>query len=553
MTDSSNRPEGSRRRRQAVLIVALLALAAFAGLPLAAAATAFTVTVAVDGETHEVRTQGGTVADVLERLEVELAEADVVVPSLQEPVADGSTIAVERAIRVVVLDDGQPHELVAVVATVSEALELLDLRVATADDVTPAPDTPVSDGAEVTIDRAITVDIAVDGAIARRVTAPLTTVGQALRRAGMGDLLGADVRIEPHWQRAVADGDTIQVVFPTPVTVVADGDEVTVATYGRDVAAALSDAGLEVGQDDLVAPAPAALLVGPTRVTIQRVRFVEETEEVVLEHRSERRETDDLDKGSTRVEVEGRDGLRVDTYRVTLTDGQETDRELVSEEVTREPRDEVVLVGTYVAPPPPPPPPPPAAPAAAEGASTGGSGSSGGGSGSSGGGGFLVAPGSNAAGSGATVTYSVEVEAGLGLDPGSVAATVDAALLDQRSWARDRRMERVSNPASARIRVLVASPATVDRLCRSVGLDTGGYLSCWTGRFAALNVNRWWNGVPSFSDTSLYRRYLVNHEVGHGLGFGHVGCPAQGALAPVMMQQSISLGGCRPNGWPYPG
>jgi predicted Zn-dependent protease len=46
---------------------------------------------------------------------------------------------------------------------------------------------------------------------------------------------------------------------------------------------------------------------------------------------------------------------------------------------------------------------------------------------------------------------------------------------------------------------------------------------------------------------------MVNHEVGHYLGLGHVGCPKKGAKAPVMMQQSISLGGCVPEAWPYPG
>ena len=31
---------------------------------------------------------------------------------------------------------------------------------------------------------------------------------------------------------------------------------------------------------------------------------------------------------------------------------------------------------------------------------------------------------------------------------------------------------------------------------------------------------------------------------------GHVGCPKEGALAPVMMQQSKSTMGCEPYGWP---
>jgi hypothetical protein len=156
------------------------------------------------------------------------------------------------------------------------------------------------------------------------------------------------------------------------------------------------------------------------------------------------------------------------------------------------------------------------------------------------------------AGTGRRWRYTIEVEPGLGIDPEALATEVRAALHDERSWARSRTLEQVGDPAQARIRVVLASPETVDELCGRVGLRTAGIYSCWNGRFAALNGWRWEVGAEGFPDITTYRNYLVNHEFGHGLGYGHVGCPAAGAPAPVMMQQSKGLADCVANGWPYP-
>lgn len=147
------------------------------------------------------------------------------------------------------------------------------------------------------------------------------------------------------------------------------------------------------------------------------------------------------------------------------------------------------------------------------------------------------------------ISYTVELESGLPFRPRAVASFIDATLADSRGWASegDHVLGRVASEPD--IRVLVASPGTTDELCAP--LETRGQVSCRNGTLVVLNALRWAEGIPDYEgDLPAYRRYLVNHEVGHALGHAHVGCPGPGEPAPVMMQQTYGLEGCSPNAWP---
>lgn len=186
---------------------------------------------------------------------------------------------------------------------------------------------------------------------------------------------------------------------------------------------------------------------------------------------------------------------------------------------------------------------------------------------------FHVVPGSGpAVGTGPLRTYAVEVEDGITVDEQAFASFVDATLADPRGWTAkgERSVQRVSGPASVRIRL--TSQQTARAVC---GYEIPVDVSCRNGNLVFLSAARWFRGAVAFlPDLTSYRRYMVNHEVGHAFGQGHRPCEAAGGPAPVMMQQTFSVANdeivritqgvpqgtvipqdgkvCTPNGWPYP-
>ncbi len=158
-------------------------------------------------------------------------------------------------------------------------------------------------------------------------------------------------------------------------------------------------------------------------------------------------------------------------------------------------------------------------------------------------------PGKPSSAKGRTVTYRLEVERGLHADTAAIAKTVRDVLLDPRGWQSVDHVRFVQSPKKAKITIYVASPQTTDKLCYPA--KTEGKWSCFNQGKAVLNYRRWLKAVPGFDgNVTGYREYLVNHEVGHGLGHTHRTCPGKGQPAPVMQEQSMGLHGCKAWFWP---
>ncbi|GAA2243538.1 hypothetical protein GCM10010145_07720 [Streptomyces ruber] len=166
-----------------------------------------------------------------------------------------------------------------------------------------------------------------------------------------------------------------------------------------------------------------------------------------------------------------------------------------------------------------------------------------------------------APGAGQKYRYRVDVEEGLGLDGELFAEAVQKTLNDDRSWAHNggRTFERISSGKPDFV-ITLASPGTTADWCAKSGLDTTiDNVSCDSAATDRVMINayRWAQGAETYGDQMYaYRQMLINHEIGHRLGYNHVTCDKDGDLAPVMQQQTKFLEyrgiHCEANPWPFP-
>jgi Protein of unknown function (DUF3152) len=187
---------------------------------------------------------------------------------------------------------------------------------------------------------------------------------------------------------------------------------------------------------------------------------------------------------------------------------------------------------------------------------------------------WRVIPGAGAPfGRGQLFTYTIEIEDGVELEggPRGFAITADSTLRNPKSWIGSGRyqFQRIDDGHTATLRISLTSQETTRRLC---GFWIPFDASCWKpeDHRVVINTARWARGAVAFQGNVVqYQQYVVNHEVGHGLGFPHIACDGPGRLAPVMMQQTwgvadndlAALGTdhvtpdgltCQPNAWPFP-
>ncbi|MEU0892901.1 ubiquitin-like domain-containing protein [Streptomyces massasporeus] len=261
--------------------------------------------------------------------------------------AGGTTafVAKDKAIELNV--DGETRTLHTFADDVTELLADEGVEIGAHDVVAPGPGTEISSGDEVAVHYARPVRLTLDGH-RREVWTTAHTVEGALRQLGVRQE-GAYVSTSRS-RRIGRGGLALDVRTERTVTIMADGRARTVRTNAATVREAVEKAGITLhGQDTTSVPQGSFPRDGQT-VTVLRITGGREVREEPIPFQVRRTEDPTLFRGTEVVERAGEPGLRRVTFALRTVNGVRQKPRRIRSEVVREPRPQVVKVGTMQRP-----------------------------------------------------------------------------------------------------------------------------------------------------------------------------------------------------------
>ncbi len=170
------------------------------------------------------------------------------------------------------------------------------------------------------------------------------TVADAIAKAGI--TVTKEHKVTPELSEKIAPGTIIYIVSDSGVTLTADGETRTVVSSANTVGEFLSQMDITLGEDDIVYPELSDMIYEGISVVVQRVEFKEETTTEVIDYGFITEETDDLISGTSKIKQYGIEGERTLVTKNKYIDGELARSVVISDEVTKEPVDQIKLIGT---------------------------------------------------------------------------------------------------------------------------------------------------------------------------------------------------------------
>ncbi len=143
-------------------------------------------------------------------------------------------------------------------------------------------------------------------------------------------------------------GSKITITRATPVKVTDAKKPFTYRTWVNTVGDLLKEKNIELLGQDSASPALTTSISYNMTVTITRVAEVEVVEKEPIDYKVVKQYDNTLEKGNNHVDQKGINGEKVVTYKVKRIDGEEVSRSIVNSEVTKQPQNEILVIGTKV-------------------------------------------------------------------------------------------------------------------------------------------------------------------------------------------------------------
>ncbi len=247
-----------------------------------------TVMLSVNGEQEEIRTHASTVSKLLAENEIEVSEYDIVTPSMDTSIKNGLEIRWEQSKEIAITVDEEEQTLWTTKRTVAEVLEEAGVEVTEYDEVSPALTAKLDEQNQITVDKAYEFML-VDGGEEFKHWSTLTTIGDFLEKANI-ELDELD-RVEGNLDSQITPGSVVEIV----------------------------------------------------RVD-KETTTVEEEEKFTIETKSDK----SLLKGREKIVQQGEKGIVSRDYEIVKENGKEVSRTLIAEKTIKEPKKQIVSVGTKV-------------------------------------------------------------------------------------------------------------------------------------------------------------------------------------------------------------
>ena len=244
--------------------------------------------------------------------------------------------------------DGQAQTVHTFAGTVGAVLTADGVDTGSKDIVSPAPGSSVSSGQTITVRYGRPLDLTVNG-VAEKTWVHFATVESALAELGVrtagaktSDPMSADIP---------RSGMTGLVVYTMRhITFLVDGRTVSIDTTAATVTAAMAQAGIVLHNQDAPSVAAASMPTDGETISVNRITGGTETKQVSLPFKTTQVSNANAYTGTSTVTTQGVDGEETVTYALLIVNGKKQAPKQISVQVTKQPVDEVLSVGTKALP-----------------------------------------------------------------------------------------------------------------------------------------------------------------------------------------------------------